>query len=139
VLAACCLSAQANVSVNEQRTLDFGLIATGPTTGPVTVTPFGSISCGPHTCLGGHQADRLKVSGNRNGVYDVSYSSGDVLTHVVGGATIPIGNFSDSAGGTIVLNSGGQAQFFVGGQLILGPLTPGGEYAGTFTIIFNLQ
>lgn len=139
-LALLCIPANANVTINEQRELDFGLIAAGQSTGAVTVTPQGNISCGPHTCLGGHQAARIRVSGDRRGVYDVSYSTGDTLSHTGGGGAIPIGNFTDDTlGGSLLLNSGGQGRLFIGGDLTVGPTTIGGDYTGNFTILFNLQ
>lgn len=140
-IAVVCIPANATITrVREQRELDFGLIAAGQSVGAVTLSPQGAISCGPHTCLGGHQAARLRVRGNRRGVYDVSYSSGDTLNRVGGGGSVPIGNFTDDTnGGTLVLNPGGQARLHVGGDLTVGPTTIGGDYTGNFTILFNLQ
>jgi hypothetical protein len=139
VLALAASSASGNVTATEKRDLSFGLVAAGQATGAVTVTPAGAVFCGPHTCLGGQQAERLKLSGDKHGVYDITYSTGDVLDHAGGGGSIPLGSFTDSAGGLLILNGGGQAQLFVGGALTVGPLTTGGDYTGSYTIIFNLQ
>ena len=138
-LVALASPARSDITVDEKRDLDFGLIAAGQSTGVVTVSPFGGASCGPHTCLGGQEPAWIRVSGNKNGVYDMSYSSGDTLVHTGGGGSIPLGNFTDQVGGTLVLNPGGQGRIHIGGDLTVGPLTTGGDYSGTFTVIFNLQ
>jgi hypothetical protein len=138
--ALLCIPADANVTVQEQLELGFGLIAAAQSSGIATVTPQGNISCGPHTCMGGHQAARLRLRGNRNGVYDISYSTGDTLAHTGGGGSIPFGNFTDDTlGGVLILNQGGQGRLLVGGDLTVGPSTIGGDYTGNYTIIFNLQ
>jgi len=138
-LAGLARPAGAQLQATEQRSLEFGLIAAAGTSGAVTVTPGGAASCGPHTCLGGQAAARFRVRGGSSEVYALSYSSGDTLARSGGGGSLPLQNLADDAGGTLTLNRGGQGRFRVGGEIVLGPTTPGGDYSGTYTIFFNLQ
>jgi hypothetical protein len=131
--------ARGPLQITEQRSLQFGLIAAGASTGAVTVTPAGTVSCGPHTCLGGQAEARFRVRGGSSEVYDLSFSTGDALNHVGGGASVPLQNLGDDVGGILVLNPGGQGRFRVGGEVVVGPTTRGGDYSGTYTIFFNLQ
>jgi hypothetical protein len=124
--------------VNEQQTLSFGRIAAGQTSGAVTVTPTGSASCGPHTCLGGHREARFQVIGLSLSTYDLSYSTGDTLNRT-GGGSVPLQSFEDDKNGTLTLNLLGVGTFRVGADLIAGPTAPGGDYSGTYTIFFELQ
>jgi hypothetical protein len=127
------------LQIIEQRALGFGLIAAGGTSGAVTVTTAGTATCGPHTCLGGHAEARFRVRGGSSEVYDLSYSSGDTLDRTGGGGSVPLQNLADDVGGILTLNNGGQGRFRVGGEIVLGPTTPGGDYSGTYTIFFTLQ
>ena len=143
-LAALCalglaLSAVA-LDIREKTQLEFGGIATGPSSGPVTLAPTGGVSCGVHTCLGGAAPSKIHIKkGERNSQYSISYSTGDLLLQSGGSGTIPLQNLNDSAGGLLVTNGGGNAKFDIGGEIVVGPATPGGDYGGTYTIILELQ
>lgn len=124
----------------EQSELEFGTIAAGQSTGPVSVAPTGAASCGVHTCLGGQGAARFQVvQAQGNTAYSINYSSGDVLAHSSGARTIPLQNLNDDVGGVLRTNNGGVGRFRVGGEIVIGPSTPGGAYSGTYTVLIELQ
>ena len=124
--------------VTEQQSLAFGRIAEGQTSGTVTVTPTGTASCGPHTCLGGQSGARFQVIGLSLQSYGISYSTGNTLNRT-GGGSLPLQNFKDDKNGTLTLNLLGAGTVRVGADLSLSPTAPSGNYSGTYTIIFNLQ
>jgi hypothetical protein len=124
--------------VTEQQSLAFGRIAEGQTSGTVTVTPTGTASCGPLTCLGGQHEASFQVIGLSLRTYGLSYSTGNTLNRT-GGGSLPLQNFKDNKNGTLTLNLLGVGTFRVGGDLSVSPTAPGGDYSGTYTIIFNLE
>lgn len=124
----------------EQSQLEFGSIAVGQSSGPVGVAPNGGAGCGVHTCLGGQGAARFQiVQGESNTAYSINYSTGDVLAHSSGSGTIPLQNLNDDVGGVLRTNNGGVGRLRVGGEIVIGPSTPGGSYTGTYTILLELQ
>lgn len=132
--------AEAQPHFVEQAELEFGTVASGQSTGPVSVAADGAVACGAHTCLGGQAPARFMVTqAESRTAYSLNYSTGDVLTRAGGGGSIPLQNLADDVGGVMRTNSGGVGRFRVGGEIVIGPSTPGGTYTGTYTILLEVQ
>ena len=137
VLALAWAPAASAQVITQTQALDFGRIALGSGSGSVTVTPSGGVSCGPHFCLGSHQSGSFQVVGLALTTWDITFSSGDLLTRQGGSETLALENLVDSHGGSITLGLLGTGSFTVGGDLVLPSTSTGGDYVGTYEVFLE--
>lgn len=124
--------------VTELAELEFGTIAVGQNSGVVALPPTGAAQCGPHTCLGGQQSARYQIQGLPLTTYSITFSNGDQLDLQGGGGSVPLQNLRATGNDSVTTGLLGAGTFRVGGDLVLGPTTPGGSYSGTFEVTVDL-
>ena len=100
----------------------------------VTLAPSGERFCSSGlTCAGEAGAATFEVFGRENETFSVTLPGPSALTS--GKASLVVGEFSDSLGGTGALDNEGRATFSVGARANVRPDQPLGNYSGTFLVI----
>lgn len=139
-VVALCLGAT-GMTVTRTQDLQFGSFASSSSPGFVRVTPAGIVECGGGVaCLGSSTAKPaiFQVSGATPGAsFTVSMPASIQLSN--GSQPLTVHAFTDSLGGTGVLNAAGDATFSVGATLDVNATQAQGSYSGSFEVTINYQ
>ena len=123
----------APISIFAVGDMDFGTMTPTGTAGTVTVTPAGARSSVNVDLLGGvPSAASFDVTGDGNANYSITLPSSTTLSS--GGDTMTVDTFTDDAGASPILPSGGSDTFNVGATLNVGATQVAGTYSGTFAV-----
>jgi len=136
------------IAISKTADLDFGNIASGATSGVVTLppspTPARTTSGGamiPSAIPGNPSAAAFAVSGHPNATYSIILPTSVTLTRLTGSETIEIHTFITANGQTGMLDASGQDQITVGATMDLNANQTSGVYQNqhglTITVAYN--
>lgn len=123
------------ITLTKNADLGFGQIASGGTSGSVTVTPAGGRSATGGASLGsaaGVGAAQFTVTGDLLATYSITLPGSTTLSS--GGNSMTLNAFASSPSGTGNLGLLGQQTLTVGATLQVGANQPSGTYSGTFSV-----
>ncbi|MDQ4418995.1 DUF4402 domain-containing protein [Sphingobium sp. DEHP117] len=124
------------ITVTKTADLAFGKIIAGASSGTVTISAAGSLTCAAAlTCSGTTAAAAFDVSGSSSEIVTITPDSSVTLTS---GANSMSASLNASAA-TLTLNGSGAGSFTVGGVLTVGASQAAGSYSGNFNVTVNYQ
>ena len=124
------------ITVTKTADLAFGKIIAGASSGTVTISPAGSLTCGAAlTCSGTTAAAAFNVSGSSSEVVTISPDASVTLTSGANSMTAAL----NASASTLTLNASGAGSFTVGGVLTVGASQSAGSYSGNFNVTVNYQ
>ncbi|MCB1782814.1 MAG: DUF4402 domain-containing protein [Alphaproteobacteria bacterium] len=126
------------IVITEDTAMDFATIIADQAGDTVTLTAAGSISAsGSSTFSGSPAAGAFSVTGTPSAAVTLSFSTGDTLTGP--GTAMPLGNFTNDAGGSPAFDGSGNLAFNVGADLTVNATQTAGSYSGTYTVTVDYQ
>jgi hypothetical protein len=129
---------RAAITLVEDQGMDFGLITPNPAGDVLTITPAGAVTAAAGSDLAGTpQGGGFTATGTALSAVTISFSTGDVLTGA--GVDMPLGTFTNDAGGSPAFDGAGDLDFDVGAQLTIGAAQAAGTYNGTYTATVDYQ
>jgi len=127
------------VNITEQRSLEFGKVATSSIPGTVTISASGgkSVTGGVIDLGKNHREAEFRITGPRDALVIVTLPT--MATVSGGGGTGTLTNFTMDRSNPIDLGRRGRSEISVGATLNLGTHLPGADYTGSFTVYVDLQ
>lgn len=129
---------QAAIALTEDTAMDFATIVADSAGDTVTLATDNSISStGTSTFSGTTAAGAFSATGSPSAAVTISFSTGDTLTGP--GTAMPLGNFTNDAGGSPAFDGSGDLSFNVGADLTVNATQTAGAYSGTYTLTVDYQ
>jgi len=128
--------AQTAITIDELDQMNFGTIIVDPNGDEIRIRPNGRMtSTGQSFFSGTTSGARFRLRGEPNAAFNISFSSGDVLTG--SGAAISLEQFQHNRGDTPAFNGNGRRNTRVGARLVINAGQISGAYSGTYTIFVD--
>ncbi len=128
------------ITLSADTTLSFGTVLPFGRNGTVTVNPFTGVATGSNTHVGspGNNAS-WSVTGVPGAFYSITLPSDGAVSVSNGTETMPVNDFTHSAGGSPRLDATGLDSFGVGARLYVDANQATGTYTGTYnvTVAYN--
>jgi hypothetical protein len=126
---------QQAISIVEDATMDFGIIAVDGSGGTVTISAAAAVSGpGGYSFSGSPAAGTFTASGDVSTAVTIGFTAGSLTGP---GAAMTLNNLVHDAGGSPTTDGSGDLTFNVGADLIVNAAQVSGAYSGTYTVTVN--
>ena len=126
----------ADITIQEDTSLNFGIILADNSASSVTVRPNGTHNATGNTIVTGPISNAFfRLTGEPNTNFTVGFSTGDFLTGP--GEAMELSRFRHNNRNNLFFRNNGRRNLKVGARLLLNNNQVAGNYTGTYTLIIE--